>query len=215
MTLTELKKLCGKGETQYVEFKQYASEPNQIIEEISGFLNATGGRLFIGVTDDGSISGLKYAEDDLNFLKENLNTTIKPPVELTMEVVQVTKKRAVIVIKIPEGEHKPYKAYYPETNSSKIFFRVNDECIQASRELRNILKKTIQGQAQTIRYSDIEATVLKEIDSAGRLSKAEIIERTEFNSRKISDCLIRLVTSNVLKIIPANSGDMFEYNQTS
>ena len=213
MLLKELRKICAKGENQFVEFKQYASEPNQIIEEISGFLNATGGSLFVGVNDDGTITGLKYAEDDLNFLQELLKSAIKPSVRLDMQVVQVTKKRAVIVIKIPEGQHKPYRAYYPETDSSKIFFRVNDECIQASRELRSILKHSIREQGQTIRYSEIEAAVLKEIDSAGRLSKAEILTKTKFNSRKISDCLIRLVTSNVLRIIPANSGDMFEYNQ--
>jgi predicted HTH transcriptional regulator len=168
MTLAELKKICGKGETQNIEFKQYASEPNQIIEEISGFLNATGGRLFVGVNDDGTITGLKYAEDDLNFLRERLKSAIKPSIHLDMQVVQVSKKRAVIVINIPEGEHKPYRAYYSETESSKIFFRVNDECIQASRELRSILKHSIREHGQTIRYSEIEAAVLKEIDSYRR-----------------------------------------------
>ena len=121
----------------------------------------------------------------------------------------------MLILHIPEGTDKPYSAFDPEKNASKIFYRVNDECIKASRELRGILKQSGRSQGQKIVYGDIEAAVLKEIDKAGKLSKLEIQEKTTFNSRKISDCLIRLVTSKVLKIIPATSGDMFEYNQAS
>lgn len=212
MTLAELRKICNLGETQFVEFKQYATEPNQIIEEVSGMLNASGGSIFIGIKDDGSIAGLKFAEDDLQYLHEQIKTTIEPTFELKHELVQVSKKRAVLVFRIPEGVEKPYRAYDATLRTSKIFYRVKDECIKASRELRSILKQAGRDHGQKIVYSEIEAAVLKEIDKAGKLSKYELQEKTEFNSRKVSDCLIRLVTSRVLKIIPATSGDMFEYN---
>ncbi len=213
MTLQELKKICGNGETQFVEFKQYASEPNQIIEEISGFLNALGGRLFIGVKDDGEPVGLKFAEDDLSFLKQQIEVAIAPMIQPKFELVQVSNKRAVIVMDIPEGEEKPYRAIDPETGTSRIFYRVNDECIKASRELRSIMKQKARNHGQTIVYGEIEAAVLKEIDLAGRLTKTQIQEKLKYNSRNISDCLIRLVTSKVLKIEPATTGDMFQYNQ--
>ena len=212
MTLAELKKVCLAGETQFVEFKQYASKPHQIIEEVSGMLNAGGGNIYVGVKDDGEISGLKFAEDDINFLEREIKSTIKPEFGLSHQLIQVSRKRAVIVFNIPDGTEKPYRALDHDGQSSKIFYRVNDECIQASRELRGILRQAGREQGQKIVYSELEAAVLKEIDQAGRLSKKQILEKTEFNSRKISDCLIRLVTSKVLKIIPATSGDMFEYN---
>ena len=212
MLLQELRKVCSKGEGQFIEFKQYASEPNQIIEEISGFLNAGGGKLIIGVRDDGTIIGLKYAEDDHNFLKEHIKSTIKPSINPEFETIPVSNKRAVLVLHIPSGSQKPYAAFNPATNSSKIFYRVNDECIKASRELRSILKQSKRKRGQTIRYSEIEAAVLREIDLAGKLSKAEILKKTKFNSRNISDCLIRLVTSKVLKITPATTGDLYEFN---
>ena len=211
--LNRLKKLCAQGENQFVEFKQYASEPNQVTEEVSGFLNSSGGKLLIGVSDDGTVSGLKYAEDDLNFISEYIKKNIKPAPRLQYDTIPVSSKRAVIIIEIPEGSRKPYRAFDPESGSSKIFYRVDDECIKASRELRSILKESVRKQGQTIVYSDIEAAVIKEIDKAGRLSKLEIQEKTKYNSRKVSDCLIRLVTSKVLTITPANSGDLYEYNQ--
>ena len=78
MTLQELKHLCRQGEGQYLEFKQYATEPTQIVEEISGFLNSTGGSLLVGVKDDGTITGLKFAEDDLTFLLDYINKNVSP-----------------------------------------------------------------------------------------------------------------------------------------
>jgi predicted HTH transcriptional regulator len=159
------------------------------------------------------MAGLKFADDDLHFIKEQIRKTIKPLPNLTYETIPISKKRSVLVIEVPEGKQKPYQAINPDDHSSKIFYRVGDECIKASRELRNILKQTSRKQGQTIVYSDLEASILKEIDQAGKLTKSEIQKKTKFNSRKVSDCLIRLVTSNVLKIEPANTGDMFQYNQ--
>lgn len=215
MLLKELRQICSQGEGQYLEFKQYASEPDQIIEEISGFLNSKGGMLIIGVKDDGVISGLKYPDDDINFISVYSKKMIVPSFQMKHEVLPISGKKSVIILDISEGKSKPYGIKDKKTNARKYLYRVNDECIKASRELRNILRQSFRASGQTIIYSDIEAAVLKEIDRSGSLTKADLMKKIEFNSRKISDCLIRLVTSKILKINPTRSGDLFEYNQSS
>lgn len=214
MTLSELKRLASGGESQFLEFKQYASVLSQITEEIVGFLNSRGGKLLIGVKDDGVLVGLKYPEDDLNYLKESVSEFIKPAFELNAEIIPVTAKKAVLLLQIPEGEDKPYAVLDPQTDRRAVFYRVEDECIKASRELRSILKHKNRERGQTIQYTELEATVLKIIEQDKKITKRELVNKTPFNSRNISDCLIRLVTSKVLSIIPSNSGDLFEYNQS-
>ena len=212
MTVHELKRLASGGESQYLEFKQYATVLSQITEEIVGFLNASGGKLLVGVKDDGLVTGLKYPEDDLSYIEESSLKSIKPIAEFSTEIVPVSGKKAVIVLHVPEGDEKPYAVFNSESKHKSVFIRVNDECIKASRELRSILKMKNRPTGQTIVYSDIEAAVLKLIDERGAMTKAEIVKHSDYNSRTVSDCLIRLVTSKVLSIQPANSGDLFEYN---
>ena len=48
MTLRELERLVKRGETQYVEFKHKAADPQKIMKEVVAFSNHAGGRLIIG-----------------------------------------------------------------------------------------------------------------------------------------------------------------------
>ena len=59
MTLFEAQQLIRQGEGDLVEFKRKAKYPERIIKEVVAFANSSGGHLFIGVDDDGTIVGLK------------------------------------------------------------------------------------------------------------------------------------------------------------
>lgn len=52
------------GENDFLEFKRKASFPEKIVKEIVAFANTRGGDLLIGVDDNGTIPGLKFAEED-------------------------------------------------------------------------------------------------------------------------------------------------------
>ncbi|MEN8247774.1 MAG: ATP-binding protein [Bacteroidota bacterium] len=209
MELKELKKVCEKGENQFVEFKKKANHPDQILEEIVGFANAHGGNIFVGVDDNGLTHGVKFAGDDVTFLRDEIQKRINPKPDYEMGLIPVNKKKSIINIKIKPGLEKPYALSYQETK--KVFYRTDDLCIQASRELRNILKISRHEKGQKIIYSDVEGEILKIIDTRERITKAQIVEMINYKSRQISDCLVRLVAAGVLKIIPSVGNDFYEY----
>lgn len=213
MTLKELKKLCKGGEGQYLEFKQNANHPDQIVEEVVGFANSKGGSLLVGVDDNGNPGGLKFAEDDAIFLAEYINKNIAPKPLFDYSFIAVNKAKSVIQFKIQSGSKKPYGFIRGETK--KVFYRLDDLCIQASRELRNILRGTNNNRGQTIKYTELENKLLKLIEQEIQLSKAQISEKIKYNSRQISDCLVRLVKARVLKIIPAVDDDLYEFHDQS
>ena len=215
MNLLELQQLCKQGEGQYLEFKQYATEPDQVVEEVSGFLNSTGGSLLIGIKDDGTITGLKFAEDDLVFLLDYIAKQVWPKPIIKHELIQVNRKRSVINFTLKPGTRKPYGIVGSDRKSKKVFYRVGDQCIKASRELKNILHSTKKPDGQTIIYTAIEADILKQIDKEHRATKVSLVESLPYNSRKVSDCLVRLVVAGVIKINPQESGDFYEFNQIS
>lgn len=215
MTVEELEKLCRKGEGQQLEFKQYVSEPDQIIEEVSGFLNSSGGILFIGVKDNGSINGLKFPEDDLIFILDYIDKNLVPKAVFQHEIIAINRKKGVIMLKFDPGSRKPYGIIDHNSGVKQIFYRTNDQCIKASRELKNILRSSKKKDGQTIVYSDLEGEILKIIDKEGKVSKRGLTKILDYTSRQISDCLVRLVVAGILNINPSVDGDLYYFNQIS
>ena len=58
-----LKKLIAGGENQHLDFKYCISDSRKIARTLSAFANSDGGRLLIGVRDNGSIAGIKSDEE--------------------------------------------------------------------------------------------------------------------------------------------------------
>lgn len=100
-----------KGEDSTRQFKRQINDADAIGREIVAFLNAGGGCIYIGVEDDGSISGVPLVETDrINQLLANAATNnVLPPCGILTENV-ATSDGMVIVATISEGPDKPYQA---------------------------------------------------------------------------------------------------------
>lgn len=60
-----LRKLIEEGEYDQQDFKYKIQEAAKLARSVSAFANTRGGRLLIGVRDDGHISGVKSEEEIL------------------------------------------------------------------------------------------------------------------------------------------------------
>jgi predicted HTH transcriptional regulator len=58
-----LKKLIAEGENQKLDFKYCISDSRKIARTLTAFANSDGGRILIGVRDNGSIAGIKSDEE--------------------------------------------------------------------------------------------------------------------------------------------------------
>ena len=64
MLKTELLELIANGENSGVEFKRDDVRPEQLAKEIVALANFQGGRVLLGVEDDGTISGLARTDTE-------------------------------------------------------------------------------------------------------------------------------------------------------
>ena len=88
------------GEGYHTEFKQ--SLDKSFVEEACAFANSGGGRILLGVSDNGVIKGV----DTGNVMRSRVQDTlgqIEPRLSCNIEAVG-----DVLVVKIPEGTEKPY-----------------------------------------------------------------------------------------------------------
>lgn len=100
--------LIAGGESDSVEFKsQIPSKQEAIAITAVAFANQKGGRIFIGVEDEGQIVGfnLPNAKDTLtNILRDRC----EPSVEFDVQPVNVRGK-SIFMITVSEGKDKPYQ----------------------------------------------------------------------------------------------------------
>ncbi|AMR29058.1 ATP-dependent DNA helicase RecG [Hymenobacter psoromatis] len=63
LTKTDLLITIATGENSAVEFKRDDIRPEQLAKELVAFGNFEGGRVLLGVEDDGTVSGLRYSQE--------------------------------------------------------------------------------------------------------------------------------------------------------
>ena len=109
METTELIDLLSRGEDSRHQFKTDITNADALAAEIVAFSNTAGGRIFLGVNDDGSVRGLSGTDvARLNQLVANAaSQNVRPAVNPLTENVP-HPAGIVLVITIPVGISKPY-----------------------------------------------------------------------------------------------------------
>lgn len=131
MLRMELLEIISNGENSGVEFKRDDIRPEQLAKEVVALANLQGGRILLGVDDDGAIPGLQRKNTEewvMNVFRDKIHPMMLPFYE---EVVMDGGHR-VAVISFPQGISKPYVVRH--SGREEIFIRVGSTSQLASRE---------------------------------------------------------------------------------
>ena len=203
----DLKKLVAQGESQVLEFKRKATHPEKIVREMIAFANSKGGILLVGIGDDGSLPGLKYPEDESHVIQQELKNC-KPPLQITEKLIPIGNSRTVIQYEIPESEKKPHAIVSAELGRES-FIRVDDKSIKASREVKEIIKRSQRNKDIRFHYGEHETFLMKYLDENPSITLKKFIEISRLKRFYASKKLILLVLADVLRITPHEKGDLY------
>jgi predicted HTH transcriptional regulator len=234
MTIQDVRSLAYRGEGKFIEFKRKVEYPEKIIREMVAFANTKGGHLLIGIDDDGTMPGLKYAEEGIYALELALEKWCRPKIEYEGEGVPVSRKKSVISFHIKESKKKPHyvltgyiveegaaisgqksKIYPSDKNGTvhsrkkRAYVRVEDKSLQASREVWEILKRNRKPKDIKFSYGEKEKILMKFLGEHETITLNEFKKVARLSYFRASRTLILLVLANVLEIIPQEKEDIF------
>jgi ATP-dependent DNA helicase RecG len=110
MELIELAQILSAGEDSKHQFKKTIENAEQLSAEMIALSNGAGGSIFIGVDDDGIITGLDG--DNVRQINQYVSNAasqhVRPAINPTTENI-ITDKGIVLVVSIPAGINKPYQ----------------------------------------------------------------------------------------------------------
>lgn len=142
--------LIAQGEHQQLDFKIEVSDSKKIARTLSAFANTDGGRLLIGVKDNGHITGVQ-GDEEYYMIEAASELYTRPVVPFSATRWEINGK-SVLEIYIAPGLHKPYFA--PDKDDKyKAYIRVADENKLANEVLLLSWKKQERTQGILLRVS--------------------------------------------------------------
>lgn len=197
-------------ETLEIEFKSDIKcyPDRELIEEIVGMTNTIGGTLYLGVEDDGSITGVhKKHKDAVGVTALIANNTV-PPIAVRAEIV--TEEKDVLKIEIPRSRA------IVSTSSGKILRRRLK--MDGTPEVVPMYSYEIPSRLSELGLLDFSAqplpgATMKDLDPNQRVRLRKIIQNRQGGEKTLLslpddelDIALRLVTEVGGKLIPTVTG---------
>ena len=124
-----IRSLIAEGEHVRQDFKFEVSDSRKIARSLSAFANTEGGRLLIGVKDNGRIAGVR-SEEEMYMVEAAAQVYCTPAVEVEMRVYR-PEGRSVLIASVEPAPRKPVMV--KEEGGRKLaYVRIADENILAS-----------------------------------------------------------------------------------
>lgn len=208
--LKDLRQLVRQGEGQQLEFKLKSNHPDKIMKEIVAFANSEGGKLLIGVADNKELIGLKYPDEDEYIISKSIEKFIFPEVNYKLQKVRLDNEKEVLVYDILASENKPHCLDLKGIpDERKIFVRSADKSIQASKEVKEILKGKKKDKGYKFAYGEKENLLMKHLDQNREVTVTKFSELAQIPKKIASRTLVLLVLAGVLKVNPNEVEDTF------
>ena len=181
-----IQKLISEGEHIHQDFKFAISDARKIAKSLSAFANTEGGRLLVGVKDNGKIAGVR-SEEEIYMVEAAATLYCRPEIELETHIYHIEGKD-VLEVQINESTQKPIYAL-DENNHPWAYVRIKDENILGNPIHLNIWKHDREEKKVIITYTQREQQILTILKQQGALTLGQCSKLTRMNRKQISRLL--------------------------
>ena len=126
-------------ESERIEYKSQMIE--NLYREVVAFANSNGGVIYIGIDDEGNLTGIDNVDETYTRITNGIRDAIAP--DVTMFVRYVLQDNRVIQIEIGEGSYKPYYLKSKGMKPTGVYVRQGASSVQASPDqIRKMIKES-------------------------------------------------------------------------
>jgi len=192
-----IRQLIDQGEGQHLDFKFEVSDAPKLARTFSAFANTEGGKLLIGVKDNGIITGIR-TDEEAYMLESAAHIFCKPKVEYSLKSWQ-SEGKTILEVDVPESETKPHMAPWKD-KEWKAFIRMKDENYVANTVQVRLWKNKHSSRATLVRYNDEEKQLMEYLNSHGEISLKTFTRLCGIKYSLAKKILVNLCTIRILNI---------------
>jgi len=206
-----LRKLIAEGEHQELDFKFEINDARKIARTLSAFSNTDGGRLLIGVKDNGRIAGIR--SDEEYYMAESAASLYCKPEVMFQSRNRSIEGKNVLEIYIPPVKKKPVYAL-DEENRWMAYIRVTDQNILAGIVQLQLWKEEKRVRGRLIEFTRSEEILLKYLEKVNGASLSKIQRDTGFQRQELITLMTKLVQFDVVEMQFSEGKNLFRLKES-
>lgn len=145
-------------ESETIELKEAVAD--EIKKEILAFANCDGGRLYIGVRDDGTVVGVKDPDSVSLQISNMARDAIKPDITMFLHYETIEEDgKEIVVVEIQRGTDRPYYLAKKGMRPEGVYVRQGYSSVPATdTAIRRMIKETDGDHFEAMRSLNQELT---------------------------------------------------------
>ena len=192
-----IRKLIEQGEHQQQDFKFEISDARKIARSLAAFANTDGGRLLVGVKDNGAIAGVR-SNEEYYMVEMAAQLYCKPPVDFIV-AEHVIDGKTILEIDVPKSESGPHYARDKE-DKWMIYIRVKDKNFLANSILLKVWKRRKQTNGTILRYSEPEKNLLTYLSENNQITIREFVQKARISRNAAENILVNFISLGIAEI---------------
>ena len=206
---THIQKLISEGEHQQLDFKFGITDSKKVARSLAAFANTDGGRLLLGVKDNGAIAGVR-SDEEYYMVEAGASLYCRPEVYFEMKEWE-ENGRAVLEIIIPKSFAGPHSATDKDGNY-QVFVRVGDQNYPANGVLRKVWKKQKDPKGVYIEYTIVERTLLAYLEIHEKITLSGFKKLSNYSLQRCEHKLADFIILDIIKMNYSESGVFYTLN---
>ena len=171
------------------------SDAKKIARSLVAFANTDGGRLLVGVKDNGIIAGVR-SEEEAYMIETAAHIFCKPEVEFTT-TMHTVEGRIVVEVLVEKSLIRPHYAPGKEDKWT-AYIRVKDENLIANKVIQLVWKRLSNPNGVYLKYTDSEKQLLGYIEEFGPVTFSKACRVAKVSKNKTENMLANFIALGIL-----------------
>lgn len=193
----ELAEIIREGEHLHQDFKFRVDDQRKIAKTLCAFANTDGGRLLIGVKDNGKVAGID-PEEEYHMIDGAASLFCSPPMIFTSKIWQ-DEHKLVLEIQVDKSENMPHYAL-DDDGKWKSYIRVDDNTCLVGKIQLKVWKEKKRIGSRPEKLDDESLNLLRLIDTTPGCSLSKLYKLSGLSLKKVDHLLVLFICWNLVQI---------------
>lgn len=190
--------LIEQGEHLQLDFKHSITDSKKIARSLAAFSNSNGGKLLVGVRDNGTIAGVK-SDEEFYMIQAAADLYCRPSLKFETKIWNIEGK-IILEVTIPKLSMDKLVEAPDKNGLYKVFIRVNDENIIVNNIYLMAWNKKKYGKGILIRYEEPEKKLFEYLQKNNTITFSKFRKLVNISKHQAEQILVNLIVLDLIKI---------------
>jgi predicted HTH transcriptional regulator len=192
-----IQNLIRQGEHQQLDFKYSITDSKKIARSLVAFANTDGGKLLVGVKDNGAIAGVRD-DEEFYMVQAAAQLYCRPPMDFESKIWEINGK-TILEITITKSSDIVFWAPNKE-GKWMVYVRVKDQNFTANKILLKVWEKKKSKNGVLVRYTEIEKQLFDYLAINQKITFSKFKKMVQVSRQKAERILVNLIVLNLIEI---------------